>query len=112
VARRDDGIATLPSQTSKTLPEEEPPLSCAEVRPGRETRDIAATAAGFSSEDQYRRAKTVVEHGTPELVAAMDSGKVSVSRAAVLAKLPAEQQAERLKPSKAETDCTDTISLS
>ena len=55
---------------------------------GKETRDIAAAKAGFSSTTTYRQAKRVVEQGAPGLVDAMDSGKVSVSAAAEVAKLP------------------------
>jgi hypothetical protein len=39
-------------------------------------------------------AKQVQENGAPELVAAVDSGKVSVSAAAEVAKLPKEEQAK------------------
>ena len=77
--------------------DEEPPANRPEVAPKQETRQVAAKVAGFSSTTEYRRAKTVVEHGTPELLAAMDAGKVSISRAAEIAKLPAEQQQERLQ---------------
>lgn len=41
---------------------------------GKESRQIAAKAAGFSSEMTYRRAKQVVDHGAEELVGAMDAG--------------------------------------
>jgi hypothetical protein len=47
---------------------------------------------GFSSTDEYRRAKKVVAKGVPELVQAMDSGEVSVSAAARIAGLPPEKQ--------------------
>lgn len=41
-------------------------------------------------------ARTVQEHGTPELVAAVDSGEVAVSRAAEIARLPEPEQAQAL----------------
>ncbi|MFZ1641574.1 MAG: hypothetical protein WAV07_09100 [Candidatus Contendobacter sp.] len=58
-----------------------------------ESREIAAKKAGFDSEATYRRAKIVVEHTVPELVAAMDRGDLSVSTAATLTELPASEQA-------------------
>jgi ParB family chromosome partitioning protein len=56
------------------------------------TRDIAAERAGFASTTDYRRAKEVVERAAPELVEAVDAGRVSVSAAATVAKLPVEDQ--------------------
>ena len=47
------------------------------------TDDYVARLVGFGSANTYRRARTVVEHGTPELVAAMDSGDVSINAAIV-----------------------------
>ena len=58
-----------------------------------DTRDLAAKAAGFGNGKTYEQAKTVVEKAAPELVAAMDEGKVSVSAAAALSDLPKEEQA-------------------
>lgn len=60
--------------------------------PGEKTRDMAAKAAGFGNAETYRQAKKVVEEGAPELIEAMDSGKVSVSAAATIAEAPKEQQ--------------------
>jgi hypothetical protein len=68
-----------------TLPDNGP-----EVR--GETRNIAGERAGFGSGKQYERAKAVVDHGAPELVDAMDTGKVSVTGAAIIAKQPADKQ--------------------
>lgn len=45
------------------------------------------------SERSVRTAKTVIEHGAPELVAAVESGAVSVSAAAAVTELPQEEQA-------------------
>jgi len=49
---------------------------------GQKTRELAAQKAGFDSEQTYRRAKSVTEHATLELVEAMDQGKVAISIAA------------------------------
>ncbi|MBF0503419.1 MAG: ParB N-terminal domain-containing protein [Candidatus Riflebacteria bacterium] len=65
-----------------------------ELPKGIETREIAAKAAGFSSREQARRVGEVIEHGTPELVDAMDTGKVSISTAADIATLPEPEQVE------------------
>ncbi len=50
---------------------------------GQKTRELAAQKAGFDSEQTYRRAKAVTEYATPELVEAMDQGKVAISTAAI-----------------------------
>ncbi|WP_139379461.1 hypothetical protein [Zoogloea sp. LCSB751] len=47
-----------------------------------QTRDIAAAKAGLGSGKTLEAAQKVVEHGTPELVEAMDSGKVGIHAAA------------------------------
>jgi hypothetical protein len=39
--------------------------NCPQVQ-GEKTREVAAKKAGFTSEKQYRRTKTVVEMGAPE----------------------------------------------
>jgi ParB family chromosome partitioning protein len=54
--------------------------------------DIAAKRSGFRSTETYERAKTVVDHGAPELVAAMDAGEVSIDAAAKIASQPEEEQ--------------------
>ncbi len=61
----------------KGLPENVP-----EVGTVRETRVIAARKAGFGNETTYRQAKSVVERGAANVVAAMDAGEVSISAAA------------------------------
>ena len=53
-----------------------------QVGRGEKTRDIAAQKAGFDSSHAYRLAKTVVERGAPNVIAAMDEGEVSISAAA------------------------------
>lgn len=45
------------------------------------------------SERSVRTAKSVIDHGTPALVAAVDQGDVSVSAAAAVATLPVHEQA-------------------
>ncbi|WP_193771359.1 DNA N-6-adenine-methyltransferase [Candidatus Magnetaquicoccus inordinatus] len=72
----------------------EPRENFPEVKPGQRTSDIAAQHAGFGNYKTYQQAKVVVDHGTPELVEAMDRGDISISAAATIAKLPpTEQQA-------------------
>lgn len=61
------------------------------------TDAIAAKLAGFTGRDAYRRANTVVTLGIPELITAMNSKTVSLSKAAEVAKLPLEQQQTFLK---------------
>jgi len=53
-------------------------------RGDRTSLDIAAKRSGFKSAETYARAKTVVEKGAPEVIAAMDSGDVSISAASAL----------------------------
>ncbi|HEY4112884.1 MAG TPA: MT-A70 family methyltransferase [Rhizomicrobium sp.] len=65
----------------------------ASPRPPREKirqADAAHTLA--ISERSLRTARAVQEKGTPELIAAVDGGKIAVSLAAQAAKLPVEQQ--------------------
>ncbi|MGH6916848.1 MAG: ParB/RepB/Spo0J family partition protein, partial [Geminicoccaceae bacterium] len=64
--------------------------------------DDAARRAGFTSQDQFERARNVIAHGTPQVVAAMDAGKASISAAAILATQPPDFQSEVAKGSAAE----------
>ena len=57
-----------------------------------DTRDIAAAKAGLGSGKTLEAAQKVVERGVPELVEAMDAGKVSIHAAAELTSLPKEDQ--------------------
>jgi len=75
------------NQYSKEDVENFPPLE-------GKTRDIAAKAAGFGNGKTYEQAKKVVEDGSPEVVDALDQGKVSINAASAIATLPAAQQAE------------------
>lgn len=54
--------------------------------------EIAASGAGFGSKDTYRAAQMVADKGMPELVLAMDEGKVSIHAAAAIATLPEAEQ--------------------
>jgi protein gp37/ParB-like chromosome segregation protein Spo0J len=76
------------------------PPHAEEVKPATETAEIAAKAAGFGGKTSYRDAKKVVEQAVPELLAAMDAGTVSVSAAAKLTNLPAEEQKEAVAKPK------------
>lgn len=62
-----------------------------------DSRDIAARAAGLGSGKTLEAAQRVIEHGTPELVEAMDRREISIHGADKLAKLPAEEQREAVK---------------
>ncbi|MEO5340359.1 MAG: hypothetical protein H7837_07570 [Magnetococcus sp. MYC-9] len=53
------------------------PKNFGEVKPGKETAELAAQKAGFNNPETYRQAKAVVANGTPELVEAMDRGEVA-----------------------------------
>jgi hypothetical protein len=64
------------------------------------TERIAATMAGFSSRDTYRRAKKVVLRGIPELIKAMDRQQLSPNRAAKIAQLPPLKQHNYLRQQK------------
>lgn len=69
-------------------------LSCDEVM-GRKDEKIAR-AAGFKSKDALHRIKQVCFQGIPELIKALNDNQVSISAAFEMAKLPKEQQIERL----------------
>jgi ParB-like chromosome segregation protein Spo0J len=56
------------------------------------TADLAGEKAGFGSGDTYLFAKTVVENGSPDLVAAVDAGEISISAGAAIAELPKPEQ--------------------
>jgi hypothetical protein len=58
-----------------------------------------STAAKLTnvSEPSVKRARTVLEHGTPELAQAVEQGRIAVHEAAQAAKLPPEAQADFLE---------------
>jgi N6-adenosine-specific RNA methylase IME4 len=64
----------------------------AQLAQGKKTREIAAEKSGFGNHETYRQAKKVMEHGAPELVAAMDKGAIPPSVACVITALPFEEQ--------------------
>lgn len=82
-------------------PDDEPVADMPEVTPGKRTRDIAATKAGFDSTTQYRQARTVVDKAEPELKEAMDKGDISISTAAKLVDAEPEVQREAAANPKA-----------
>ena len=58
--------------------------------------EAIARIAGFSCYEQYRQAKFVVAHGIPELVEAMNSGKVALHNAAFIARWAEDIQIDLL----------------
>lgn len=60
---------------------------------GEETRAAAAKGAGFS-QGSYDRASKVVDNATPEVVEAMDAGKLPIKVASEVADLPEDRQRE------------------
>ncbi len=72
----------------------EPVEDLPQVPPGTKTREFAAEKAGFGNPRTYQQAKKVTEAGTPELVAAMDAGEISIDAAAVIAQEPPNAQRE------------------
>ena len=61
---------------------------------GKFNRDEAAARAGLGNKETARQAKKVVDDGSPELIEAVDDGRVSVSAAADVATLPKDEQSE------------------
>lgn len=84
----------LPSKEVGDHAATELPEYIPEVEPGVETREFAAKRAGFGNVKTYEHAKKVVDHGAPELVAAMDAGEISISAASVIATEPPERQTQ------------------
>jgi hypothetical protein len=56
------------------------------------SRSTEATEAGFRSEREARRVGKIMEQGTPELIEAVDEGRISVSAGERLAQQPAAEQ--------------------
>lgn len=84
------------TKTSQSKAEKFPECS------GQETRVIAAKQAGFGNETTYRQAKKIVDQGTPELVAAVDAGAVSISAAAIIAEVAPIEQTEIIAKGESE----------
>lgn len=69
----------------------------AEVPKGQKTKEFASKRAGFGNRETYRQAEAVVDRAEPELVEAMDSGKVSVFAAHKAIRETPERQREIAK---------------
>ena len=74
----------------------------AEESPQGNTIDLAAKRAGFQSAETFERAKRVTEKGTPDLVAAMDAGEISIDAAARIASQPRMEQSRIVQLPKEE----------
>lgn len=61
---------------------------------GQKTTDFAAKKAGFGNRETFRQAEAVITKADPELVEAMDSGKVSIFAAHKALKEAPEKQRE------------------
>lgn len=72
-----------------------------EFQPGERTDEIVARKLGFGSKNTYRRAKLVVEHGAPEIVAAMDAKEISINAAAEVVETLSPQEQASLSPATA-----------
>ena len=59
---------------------------------GKLTRDVVAQKSGFKNAKDMERSTAVVDKGVPAVVAAVDSGAVSVSVGAKVSQLPAATQ--------------------
>jgi len=68
-----------------------------EVAAGTQTRDHVAEVSGFDSEQQLRRARTVLRDGVPELRDAVDREEVSLRAAVDLTNLDHDAQRAALK---------------
>lgn len=68
-----------------------------------DSRDIAARAAGLGSGKTLEAAQRVIEHGTPELVEAMDRREISIHGADKLARQPAAKQREAVAGKRAKS---------
>ena len=66
------------------------------------TVDIAAKRASFKSAETFERAKAVIDNGSPELIAAMDSDELSINASAKIATQPKEEQTRIAKMPKDE----------
>ena len=74
------------------------------VERGQKTAEFAAKKAGFGNRETFRQAETVVVKAEPELVEAMDSGKVSVFSAYKASREEPEKQREVAKTGRTIAD--------
>lgn len=86
-------LANLPPGRPKEV---DNPANLPGFEPARADALSQAEAASMLnvSERSVRAAKTVIDHGAPELIATVEAGEVAVSAAAEVAKLPEAEQAE------------------
>lgn len=77
-----------------------------QLNPGEKSRQTAAKQAGFSGARTYEKAKKAVAYAEPEVVRALDEGKVSVSDAASVIKEPAAAQRKAVKDVEAGKSAT------
>jgi len=82
-------------KTSTGGSEPRPVIKRSQAEKGK-SRDKAGEAVGVSGAT-IDRAHRVIKKGTPELVEAVDTGKVSVNAASKIAKLPKDEQPDALK---------------
>lgn len=69
------------------------------IQPDRKTRKQAAKELGVS-EPSIDRARVVRKKGIPELIKAVEDGKMSVAKAAQIAAMPQDEQAEAIAEKK------------
>jgi ParB-like chromosome segregation protein Spo0J len=67
------------------------PQDFAEVK-GKETGELAAEKFGFGNRETYRQAKAIVDNGAPELIEAVDAGKISIYAGEAISTLPVPEQ--------------------
>jgi len=77
----------------------EPKTKSEQNRAAYESRSVIADAVGFT-EATLRRAKTAVANGIPEVIEAMDQGKISTHKASKIAMLPEQEQLAALAEKK------------
>jgi len=80
----------LLAEERRGRPAKNPP-NLAELNRGKETRDIAAAKVGLKH-STYDKIQTVEDRGVPELVDAMDKGKIKIDAAAKIASQPKADQ--------------------
>lgn len=88
----DDGSATPVAASSDAAPVKDMTITPADTRLLK-SREALAKAARLSS-TQVRMIETIQNQATPEVVAAVRAGDITLSTAAVIAGLPAEEQVQ------------------
>jgi len=78
--------AAIPERRGRQNPD-----NCPELK-GEDTREMSSRKAGFSSYKSAERVAEVVDHATPEVVRAMDSGELSIHAASKVAQQPPPEQ--------------------